>query len=187
MTDNYGNPRQGFNPRILIAIVIAIGALVSYFSKRSTNPVTGETQYVSMQPQQEITMGLQAAPEMAQQMGGEISASDPRAAFVSRTGGHIVQNSDAGRDKSPYAQNFQFHLLNDPQTINAFALPGGQIFITDGLYEKLQNEAQLAGVLGHEVGHVINRHAAEHMVMPKGQLRRHARHRRRRRRIRQPQ
>ena len=57
--------------------------------------------------------------------------------------------------KAPTRGNFQFHLLNDPQTINAFALPGGQIFITDGLYEKLQNEAQLAGVLGHETGHVI--------------------------------
>src|SRR5205085_849824 len=56
----------------------------------------------------------------------------------------------------------------DPQTINAFALPGGPVFITLGLYEKLDNEAELAGVLGHEVGHVINRHASEHMA--KGQL-----------------
>ena len=54
--------------------------------------------------------------------------------------------------------------MNDPQTINAFALPGGPIFITRALLSRLENEAQLAGVLGHEIGHVINRHAAEHMA-----------------------
>jgi len=58
--------------------------------------------------------------------------------------------------------------LRDPKTVNAFALPGGQIFITKGLYDRLENEAQLAGVLGHEIGHVINRHAAQQMA--KGQL-----------------
>jgi predicted Zn-dependent protease len=94
--------------------------------------------------------------------------SDARAAFVSEVGRHIVDSSDAGKPQSPYAGNFQFHLLRDPETINAFALPGGQIFITLGLYDKLEDEAQLAGVLGHEIGHVINRHASEHMA--KGQL-----------------
>ena len=65
-------------------------------------------------------------------------------------------------------ENFHFHLLRDPKTINAFALPGGQIFITAGLLNRMDNEAQLAGVLGHEIGHVINRHAAQQMA--KGQL-----------------
>lgn len=162
------SPGRGFNVRIIIAIVIAIGAVVSYLGKRSVNPVTGRAEYVSMQPAQEIAMGLQAAPEMAAEMGGEVASSDPRAAFVQSVGRRIIEKSDAGKPESPYASNFQFHLLADPKTINAFALPGGQIFITDGLYEKLENEAQLAGVLGHEVGHVINRHAAQHMA--KGQL-----------------
>src|SRR5699024_2750743 len=88
------------------------------------------------------------------------------AQLVAEVGKRIVSRSDAG--KSPYVGNFHFILLRDPDTINAFALPGGQVFITRGLYERLQNEAQLAGVLGHEIGHVINRHAAEHMA--KGQL-----------------
>jgi predicted Zn-dependent protease len=79
-----------------------------------------------------------------------------------------VKSSDASKPESPYRDAFEFHLLNDPDTINAFALPGGQVFITRGLYDKLQNEAQLAGVLGHEIGHVIGRHASEHMA--KGQL-----------------
>jgi predicted Zn-dependent protease len=70
--------------------------------------------------------------------------------------------------QSAYAQNFNFYLLSDSQTVNAFALPGGQIFITLALYERLANEAQLAGVLGHEIGHVIHRHTSEQMA--KGQL-----------------
>jgi predicted Zn-dependent protease len=123
---------MGCNTRLIIALVIAVIGIVGYLSKRSVNPVTGEKQYVSLSPDQEIALGLQAAPQMAQQMGGVV------------------------------------HLLDDDQTINAFALPGGQIFITRALYGKLENEAQLAGVLGHEIGHVLHRHAAEHMA--KGEL-----------------
>src|SRR5947199_356069 len=86
--------------------------------------------------------------------------------LVSEVGRRIVERSDAAR--SPYVDNFHFHLLNDPRTINAFALPGGQVFITRGLFDRLKNEAQLAGVLGHEIGHVIERHSAQQMAT--GQL-----------------
>jgi predicted Zn-dependent protease len=165
--DDGGRPRRGINMRWIIAIVIAVIAVVSYLGKKQVNPVTGEKQYVSMSVDQEKAMGLQAAPEMAHKMGGAIDPkTDPRAAMVAEVGGRLVRSSDAS--KSPYVGNFHFYLLNDPQTINAFALPGGQIFITAGLFDKLENEAQLAGVLGHEIGHVINRHAAEHMA--KGEL-----------------
>src|SRR2546423_3246360 len=154
----YGDgPRRGLNMRVIVAIVIAIIGVVGYLAKRTTNPVTGETQYVSLNPRQEIALGLEAAPQMAQQMGGEMPASDPRAAFVREVGRHIVQSSDAGKPESPYASNFQFHLLRDPDTINAFALPGGQIFITLGLDNKLQAEAQLPGAPGHESGPLPNR------------------------------
>jgi predicted Zn-dependent protease len=54
--------------------------------------------------------------------------------------------------------------LADEQTVNAFALPGGQIFITAGLLSKLSTEGQLAGVLGHEIGHVVGRHSAEQLA-----------------------
>jgi predicted Zn-dependent protease len=75
-------------------------------------------------------------------------------------GQRIVQNSDAS--KGPY--QYSFHLLADPDTINAFALPGGQVFITEALFRKLSTPGQLAGVLGHEVGHVIGRHGAEQLA-----------------------
>jgi predicted Zn-dependent protease len=153
--------------RLIIAAIIAIIGLVTYFMRTETNPVTGEKQRIALSVDQEKALGLEAAPEMARQMGGAVDPrSDPGAAKVEQIGKAIVEKSDAR--KSPYVGNFNFHLLDDARTVNAFALPGGQIFITRALYERLQNEAQLAGVLGHEIGHVIHRHAAEHMA--KGQL-----------------
>lgn len=164
----YGNRRGGLPlGRLLIAAVVAIGGLVMYMSRTEVNPVTGEKQHIAMNVDQEKALGLEAAPQMAQQMGGVLDPrSDPDAARVAQLGAMLVQKSDASR--SPYVGNFNFFLLKDPETVNAFALPGGQIFITRALYDRLENEAQLAGVLGHEIGHVINRHAAEHMA--KGQL-----------------
>ena len=167
MTYGYGAQRRGINMRWIIAIVIAVIAVISYLGKKQINSVTGEKQYVSMSVDQEKALGLQAAPKMAQQMGGAVNPKDDaRAALVAEIGSKLVRMSDAS--KSPYVGNFNFYLLNDLETVNAFALPGGQIFITAALFDKLQNEAQLAGVLGHEIGHVIHRHSAEHMA--KGEL-----------------
>lgn len=154
----------GWTTRILLALAIVGFALFKYFSQTEVNPVTGEKQHIAMTADQEAALGLEAAPEMAAQMGGEADPSDPKTELVQGIGRKVVQNSDAA--KSPY--NYDFHLLRDPETLNAFALPGGQVFITYGLLTKLHDEAQLAGVLGHEIGHVVNRHAAEHMAT--GQL-----------------
>jgi len=159
--------RRSSAGRLLVAIAIAAFGLISYLSQTEVNPVTGEKQRVALNVDQERALGLQSAPEMAEQMGGAVDPSrDPEARFVAEVGRKLVQESNASR--SPYADNFSFNLLNDPDTVNAFALPGGPVFITRGLYRRLLNEAQLAGVLGHEIGHVINRHAAEHIA--KGQL-----------------
>jgi predicted Zn-dependent protease len=142
-----------------MAAAIAIFSLISYFGTTQNNPITGETQHINITPEQEIALGLQAAPEMEQQFGGE--DENPRdQAIVDEIGNRIVQNSPAGQ--SPY--QFDFHLLDDDQTINAFALPGGQVFITRALYDKLQTEGELAGVLGHEIGHVVGRHSAEQIA-----------------------
>jgi predicted Zn-dependent protease len=162
-----GGRRGGFPMRIVIALVIAGIGIVTYLGRTQINPVTGEKQRVAMSVDQEKALGLQAAPKMAQQMGGVLDPKkDPDARIVAEVGHKLVDATEAS--KSPYVGNFNFYLLEDPNTINAFALPGGQIFITRGLYNRLQDESQLAGVLGHEVGHVIHRHSAEHMA--KGQL-----------------
>jgi predicted Zn-dependent protease len=146
-----------FNPRFIIAAVVALIAAVTYYSQRSTNEVTGEVQHVSISPDQEAALGLQAVPEMTQQFGGEVD--HPVNDYVESVGQRVVRQSEASR--GPY--EYDFHVLADPETINAFALPGGQVFITLGLLRRLTSEAELAGVLGHEVGHVVGRHGAEHL------------------------
>jgi predicted Zn-dependent protease len=142
-----------------MAALMVVGSLVMYLGSRQTNPTTGETQYIGMSVDQEIALGLQAVPDMEQQYGGEDSSQADQAK-VDQIGNQVVASSPAG--SSPY--QFDFHLLADDQTINAFALPGGQVFITRALYNQLQTNGELAGVLGHEVGHVIGRHAAEQMA-----------------------
>jgi predicted Zn-dependent protease len=139
--------------------VVAVIGAAYYYCNRQVNPVTGEMQHVSLSPQQEIAMGLAAAPEMEQQFGGELADASVAEA-VSRVGQKVVAGSDAARSEYRYA----FHVLRDPETVNAFALPGGQVFVTAGLLKHLRNEAQLAGVLAHEVGHVVGRHSAEHLA-----------------------
>lgn len=147
-----------------IALLIAFVGFILYYTQTEENPITGVKQHISMTPDQEIRLGLQAAPQMAAKMGGEVPSFDLRAQEVQKIGQEIIQKSIA--HKGPW--RFKFHLLADSKTINAFALPGGQIFITVGLLDKLQTEAQLAGVLSHEAGHVIQRHSAQQMA--KGQL-----------------
>jgi predicted Zn-dependent protease len=165
---SYGSQRGGAGKiRFVIAAFLAIGALVTYWSRRETNPITGETQSVAMKPDQEIRLGLAAVPELAKQMGGALDPrTDQDAARVAAMGRKLVDTYKARQ--SPYVKDFNFYLLSDTRTVNAFALPGGQIFITRALYNQLENEAQLAGVLGHEIGHVLHRHGSEHMA--KGEL-----------------
>jgi len=148
--------------RIVIAIVLALGSLIAYYTHSEKNPVTGENQHIDITVEQEIAIGLQAAPEMAQQFGG-LHPDQKLQDYVKRVGQHIVDETVA--DRSPYT--FDFHVLADDETINAFALPGGQVFITVGLLKRLTTEDQLAGVLGHEIGHVIGRHSAEHIAKAK--------------------
>ncbi|MBN9503145.1 MAG: peptidase M48 Ste24p [Armatimonadetes bacterium 55-13] len=149
----------GCNPRLVIGLIVAVISVIGYFSSSSKNAVTGETQHVSMSPDQEIALGLQATPQMVDQYGGQ-EKNTAAAERVQAIGAKVVRNSDASQ--TPY--EFDFHLLSDRQTINAFALPGGQIFITRALLDRLTTDGQLAGVLGHEVGHVCARHGAEHMA-----------------------
>jgi len=145
--------------RLLIGLAIVAFAFVKKCSQKQENPYTGRTQTISMTPEQEIAIGLQSAPQMAQQHGG-LYPDQKYQAFVDQVGNKLI-NSSMARE-TPY--KYEFHLLADPNTINAFALPGGQIFITYALFSKLENEDQLAGVLGHEIGHVLGKHSAERIA-----------------------
>jgi predicted Zn-dependent protease len=145
--------------RLLIGLVIAVMSLIGYYSMRQQNPVTGEVQHIGMDVDQEVALGLQAAPEMAQEMGG-LDPDENVRRVVEEVGQRVVRESEAHST----AYKFQFHALADDQTVNAFALPGGPVFVTRGLLARLENEAQLAGVLAHEVGHVVGRHTAERIA-----------------------
>ena len=150
--------RGSWKIRIVIGLVIVAFALIQRWNNKEENPYTGRIQNINMTSEQEIAIGLQSAPEVAQQYGG-LYPDERLQTLVDAIGNRLVQNSIAR--ESPY--KYEFHLLADDQTINAFALPGGQIFITYALFKQL-NEAQLAGVLGHEIGHVIGRHSAERIA-----------------------
>ena len=145
--------------RLIVAAVIALASLFTYFCSTTENPVTGEKQRVALSPEQEIALGMRTAPEMAAQMGG-ISRNPDARALARRVGERLVQQSVAAR--SPY--KFSFHVLADPRTVNAFALPGGPVFITEGLLRRLKTEGELASVLGHEIGHVLARHSSERLA-----------------------
>lgn len=153
-----GGRRSG-GSRLLIAIVMVVIALFSYFSSSAFNPVTGENQYVSITPRQEIALGLEAVPQMMAEYGG-LYPDQNLQDYIDEVGNRLVQKSTAAQTE----WQFDFHLLRDPETLNAFALPGGQVFITAALYGKLTTEGQLAGVLGHEIGHVMARHGAQRIA-----------------------
>lgn len=163
------NPRQtrrsgclAFKGRLLLALGLAVVSIVGYYSSREYNPITDEVQHVDLSPDQEIALGLQAAPQMAAQHGGLLDNPEAQA-FVDQVCARLVAATAV--KQTPY--QFECHLLADPRTLNAFALPGGQVFITAALFGDLETEGQLAGVLGHEIAHVAARHSAEHIAKQK--------------------
>lgn len=153
----------GGKGRLILALLIVAIPAFKFLSSCEENPHTGRRQSVSMTPEQEIQLGLQAAPELIAQHRG--AHPDPRIReAVELVGEGLVRANEL--DKTPY--QWTFHALADPDVINAFALPGGQVFITDALMRALAEdggnvEARIAGVLGHEIGHVVGRHGAERM------------------------
>ncbi len=157
------NMFSGMKLRLMIGGAIVLFSLFRFYSKGQSNPVTGEKQRVDMTVGQEIQLGLQSAPQM-----GQPSSNYEAQARVEKIGLRMVARleqylySRENPIQNPYS--FDFHLLADRRTVNAFALPGGQVFITEALYNELTTDDQIAGVLGHEIGHVIERHGSERMA-----------------------
>lgn len=151
--------RRNVGGGILIALVLAGFALCKYYSSSQFNEITGETQHISITAEQEVALGVNSLPAMLEQYGGLHPDAEAQK-LVKSVGQRIVQNSDARQ--TPY--QYDFHLLADPNVVNAFALPGGQVFITTALVAQFETEDELAGVLGHEIGHVVARHGAERIA-----------------------
>jgi len=144
--------------RLGFGAVIAIISLVSYLASSEVNPVTGENQYISLTVEQEISLGQQSVSSMIRQYGGLYQDEEVQSA-VRRIGRALV-NESVARD-TPW--QFEFYVLNS-DVINAFALPGGPVFITVGMLSQLETEEAVAGVLSHEIVHILARHSAQRIA-----------------------
>ncbi|UYV12214.1 MAG: M48 family metallopeptidase [Phycisphaera sp.] len=140
--------------------VLATMALVTaaVFTGCATDPTTGDRFFSIYTWDQETALGLEAASSFTDEFGGDLPNESVRA-YVTEVGSSMIPHVEEGvPDDLPW----EFTILNS-DVVNAFALPGGQVFITRGLASQLDNEAQLAGVLGHEIGHVTARHGNQQM------------------------
>jgi predicted Zn-dependent protease len=132
-------------PLLLAALLTACGSDI-------VNPVTGQAERSVMSEQMELTEGAKAHQQVLEEYG---VVKDARLqAYVDNLGQRLAKLS--------HRQQLQWHftVLDSPE-VNAFALPGGYIYVTRGIMAHLQNEAELAGVIGHEIGHVTARHGAQ--------------------------
>jgi len=118
----------------------------------ATNPVTGKSELSLVSESQEIEMGKQSQQEVSQSIGYYNDAAVQ--SYVSTLGRKLAAGSE--RPQLPW----EFHVVNDA-SVNAFALPGGYINVTRGLMTAITDEAELATVVGHEIGHVTNRHSVQ--------------------------
>lgn len=136
-----------YEPRNCLLFVLIGCALLSACVK---NPVTGRRQLALLSEGQEIAIGQESHPEILAQFG-TVDNTDLQQ-YCARIGNELARVSH--RPDLPWT----FTVVDSP-VVNAFALPGGYIYITRGILQHMNNEAELAGVLGHEIGHVTARHS----------------------------
>ncbi|HKJ76198.1 MAG TPA: M48 family metalloprotease, partial [Gammaproteobacteria bacterium] len=129
-------------------------ALLAVLAGCATNPVTGDRDFVLLSEQQEIRIGRQEHPKILEHFGRY--PDEALQEYVQAVGDELAAH---GHRKDLI---YRFTVLDSPD-VNAFALPGGYIYITRGLMAYLDTEAELAAVLGHELGHVTARHSVQQM------------------------
>jgi len=141
--------------------LIVIPALLMFIiAGCAINPVTGKKELMVFSNEQEISFGTEADPDIRWQFGGTYGDSQ-LTDYVNSVGQKVASVSDRA--------NIPYHFaVVDSSDVNAFALPGGYVYITRGLLVRLENEAQLASVLGHEIGHVNARHSMKRMQQTLG-------------------
>jgi predicted Zn-dependent protease len=135
-------------PRLLLLLPFALTFACA------TNPVTGKRELALVSEAQEISMGQEAAKAAGEEMG--VYPAPALQEYVSGIGMAMAKASE--RPSLPWS----FTVLDDP-VVNAFALPGGPVFITRGILGYMNSEAQMASVLGHEIGHITARHSVRQM------------------------
>jgi len=133
-----------------IIFVVLLGAFL--FGGCATNPATGKKTLSLISESQEINMGKQSDKQISASLG--TYQDQDLEEYVRELGENLAAKSE--RPNLPWT----FRVLDDP-TVNAFALPGGYIYVTRGILTYLNDEAELAGVIGHEIGHVTAKHAVQ--------------------------
>lgn len=141
--------------------VLIVALLVNACVTMQVNPVSGNKRAFGYTWEQEVEIGRESDKEIIAQYG--VYDNQDIGRYVSNLGQELLEDSHMRReDTAPKFKNteFTFRVLNSP-VVNAFALPGGYVYVTRGLLAHLNNEAQLSVVLGHEIGHVAARHASQ--------------------------
>lgn len=142
-------------PRVLVSLFGALALLAATLAGCSVNPATGKQDFTAfMSPAQEAKVGREQNPKLLAAFGGAYEERPALTRYVTKIGRRLQAVSE--KPSPP----FTFTIVNSP-TVNAFALPGGYIYVTRGLLALANSEAELAGVIGHEMGHVIARHTAQ--------------------------
>ncbi|MGI9628822.1 MAG: M48 family metalloprotease [Longimicrobiales bacterium] len=134
----------------------SIALVLAFTTACAINPATGQRELSFVSEDSEIAMGREADPAITAQMGG-LYPDEALQARVTMLGNQLAAVSE--RPTLPWS----FKVLDD-DLINAFALPGGFIYVTRGILSHMNSEAELVGVLGHEVGHVTARHSARQIT-----------------------
>ncbi len=138
---------------IRLRAIVWVALLAAMVTGCGTNPVTGKKEFQFISTGQEVQIGEQNYAPSRQSQGGDLTVLPELTAYVSEVGQKLAAVSD--RDL-PY----EFVVLNS-SVPNAWALPGGKIAVNRGLLTTLENEAELAAVLGHEIVHAAARHGAK--------------------------
>jgi predicted Zn-dependent protease len=131
-------------------ILICLGASLLLTNSCAVNPVTGKKQIVLMSESQEIAMGADADPQIVAQYG--LYENKILQEFITQKGNEMAAISHRPDLK------YEFKIV-DSEVLNAFAVPGGYVYFTRGIMAHFNNEAEFAGVLGHEIGHITARHS----------------------------
>ncbi len=145
---------------------IILGAILALlFIGCSKAPVTGRSQLIMVSPQQEMALGFESAKEVLKKE--KVSQDPQQNGMVKRVGERIAQVATANY---PIAKNFtwEFFVIDNSKEANAFCLPGGKVFVYNGIFKYISNDDELATVMSHEIGHALARHGAERMS--RGQL-----------------
>lgn len=133
-------------------IGLTIFILVILIPSCAVNPVTGKSQLMFMSEQQEISLGAQYDPSVVSTFG--VYQDEALQNFITEKGNEM--------GKISHRPNLQYHFkILDSPVVNAFAVPGGYIYLTRGILAQLNNEAELMGIMGHEMGHITARHTAQ--------------------------